>query len=132
MFLQPVIERSLVMKKRTQSVGGWKVFPHEKVDHRWSRRGGIGDWNLDRLGKGRFQFPDEKESAPSPSADIATTKRCCGRIGNQHRWGRLGRHGEGRGGQQVSLAFFSTNNNDQTVAMKKVFDEATAKVADPP
>ena len=82
------------------------------------------------MGKGVFSSPTEKESAPSPPAESATTTDAVAVSTTSAGGAGLAAMEKAAADNKYLFAFFSTNNNDQTVAMKKVFDEATAKVAD--
>ena len=130
MFLQPVIERSLAMKKRTQASGDAR----SSLTKKWTV-GGVAVAVLAigmsiAMGKGVFSSSTEKESAPSPPAEsVATTKVSAVSTTGTGGAG-LAAMEQAAADSKYLFAFFSTNNNAQTMAMKKVFDEATAKVAD--
>ena len=82
------------------------------------------------MGKGVFSSPTEKESAPNPPAESATTTDAVAVSATSTGGAGLAAMEKAAADNKYLFAFFSTNNNDQTLAMKKVFDEATAKVAD--
>ncbi len=81
-------------------------------------------------GKGVLRSPSAKESAPSPPAESAATTKASAMPTTDLGGAGLAAMEKAAAENKYLFAFFSTDNHAQTVAMKKVFDEATAKVAD--